>query len=168
MSMYTPAQTAQASAILQAARDKKIMLATAESCTGGIIGGCLTEIAGSSDVFDRGFTTYSYDAKIRLLDVKPETLTHHGAVSAETAHEMVAGALRNSQSQIAIAVTGIAGPGGATPDKPVGLVYTGIANTRTGQIRTIRNVFEGDRAGVRAATLDYALKLLAEELASSP
>lgn len=162
--MFNTQQTAGATAVLQAARDKKLMLATAESCTGGLIAGCLTEIAGSSDVFDRGFITYSYDAKIVNLGVLPDTLTTHGAVSEETAHEMAKGALKHSKAQIALAVTGIAGPGGATPDKPVGLVYIGIANAKTGEVKTIKNLFAGDRAGVRGATLDKALTLLAEEI----
>ena len=164
MSIFSTHQTTLATDVLQAARDKKLMLATAESCTGGIIAGCLTEIAGSSDVFDRGFITYSYDAKIINLGVNPDTLTGHGAVSEQTAHEMAKGALAHSKAQIALAVTGIAGPGGATPDKPVGLVYIGVANAKTGQVKTIKNNFAGDRADVRGATLDKALSLLAEEI----
>ncbi len=167
MSIFSATQTDNAAAVLQAARDKKLMLATAESCTGGIIAGCLTEIAGSSDVFDRGFITYSYDAKIVNLGVSQDTLTTHGAVSEETAYEMAKGALAHSKAQIALAVTGIAGPGGATPDKPVGLVYIGIANARTGEVKTIKNNFAGDRAGVRTATLDKALGLLAQEIAKA-
>lgn len=165
MSIFSAAQTTNAASVLQAARDKKLMLATAESCTGGIIAGCLTEIAGSSDVFDRGFITYSYDAKIGNLGVKPDTLTTHGAVSEQTAYEMAKGALAHSKAHITIAVTGIAGPGGATPDKPVGLVYIGVANGKTGEVRTIKNNFAGDRAAVRGATLDKALGLLSEEIA---
>ncbi len=167
MSIFTQAQTTKASDVLQAARDKKIMLVTAESCTGGIIAGCLTEIAGSSDVFDRGFITYSYDAKIVNLGVMANTLATHGAVSEQIAHEMAKGALAHSKAQIAIAVTGIAGPGGATPDKPVGLVYIGVANAKTGSVRAIKNNFSGDRAAVRGATLDKALSLLAEEIAKT-
>lgn len=165
--MYTPAQTAAATAVLAAARAKNMMLATAESCTGGIIAGCLTEIAGSSDVFDRGFITYSYDAKIGNLGVLPDTLAIHGAVSAETAHEMAKGTLAHSKAHITLAVTGIAGPGGATPDKPVGLVYIALANGKTGEVRTIKNTFTGDRSAVRIATLDKALVLLAEEISKT-
>lgn len=165
MSIFNPTQTAAATAVLQSARNKSLMLATAESCTGGIIAGCLTEIAGSSDVFDRGFITYSYDAKIVNLGVLPDTLSTHGAVSEETAHEMAKGALKHSKAQIALSVTGIAGPGGATPEKPIGLVYIGIANAKTGEVKTIKNNFSGDRASVRGATLDKALALLADEIA---
>lgn len=165
--MYTIAQTTAATAVLAAARAKNMMLATAESCTGGIIAGCLTEIAGSSDVFDRGFITYSYDAKIGNLGVLPDTLAIHGAVSAETAHEMAKGTLAHSKAHITLAVTGIAGPGGATPDKPVGLVYIALANGRTGEVRTIKNSFTGDRSAVRIATLDKALVLLAEEISKT-
>lgn len=164
--MYTPGQLAQAGQVLDAARARKIMIVTAESCTGGIVSGCLTAIAGAADVFDRGFITYSYDAKITQLGVKPDTLAAYGAVSAETASEMAVGALAHSTAQISLAVTGIAGPGGATADKPVGLVYIGIAHAGTGTAKTFRNVFSGDRSAVRSTTLDHALVLLTEEILS--
>lgn len=154
------ATDALAAEVLDLARAKGVLIATAESCTGGFIIGALTEIAGSSDVVDRGFITYSNDAKQEMLGVKAETLAAHGAVSAETAAEMAAGALGRSRASLAVAVTGIAGPGGGSETKPVGLVWFGLA--QAGQrMRTEHMVFAGlDRSGVRAATVDHALHLL--------
>jgi nicotinamide-nucleotide amidase len=113
--------------LLAACRARGILLATAESCTGGLIAGALTDIAGSSDVVDRGFVTYSNEAKMEMLGVLPATLDAHGAVSRETALEMATGALAHSKAGIALSVTGIAGPGGGSPEKPVGLVWFGLA-----------------------------------------
>ncbi len=103
-----------------------VVIATAESCTGGLIAACLTEIAGSSAMFDRGFVTYSNEAKVEMLGVKPATLDEFRAVSRQTALEMAAGALENSNASLSIAVTGIAGPSGGTPEKPVGLVHIAV------------------------------------------
>ena len=138
------------------------MIATAESCTGGLIAAALTEIAGSSDVFDRGFVTYSNAAKRDMLGVRSETLDTHGAVSEETAAEMAAGALARSAAQLAVAVTGIAGPGGSD-HKPEGRVCFGIATPRGTRTETVDFGPLG-RARVRAATVDYALALLLAEL----
>lgn len=137
-----------------------LMAATAESCTGGLIAGALTEISGSSAVVDRGFVTYSNEAKMDLLGVSADTLARVGAVSQETALEMVAGALKNSRADVAVAVTGIAGPGGGSPEKPVGLVH--IAAGTKGGARLHREMRYGDlgRTGVRLATLRTALEML--------
>jgi len=151
-----------AEAVLSAARKKGLRIATAESCTGGLIAGCLTEIAGSSDVVDRGFITYSNDAKVKMTGVQPATLENHGAVSAETALEMAQGAVKNSQAQLAVSATGIAGPGGATDTKPVGLVYIGIASGKSSL--TIKSLFIGDRSAVRLATVETALTALLDEI----
>lgn len=151
--------------VLSEARARKILLATAESCTGGLIGGALTDVPGSSDVVERGFITYSNEAKTDLLGVKEETLKNFGAVSAETAREMAEGALRNSRADIAVSVTGIAGPGGGSAAKPVGLVYIGVASKKNG-VRTIKNNFTGDRAGVRRATIEKALDEMLGEIIS--
>lgn len=132
------------------------LLATAESCTGGGIAAAVTEIAGSSGWFDRGFVTYSNEAKQELLGVSPQTIARVGAVSEETAAEMAAGALRCSKASIAVSVTGIAGPGGASPGKPVGTVCFAYALS-TGTPLTRRIVFAGDRAEVRAQTVATAL-----------
>ncbi|RWO39204.1 MAG: CinA family protein [Mesorhizobium sp.] len=116
-----------ANALLQACQRRGIMLATAESCTGGMIIAALTNIAGSSAVIDRGFITYSNEAKMDMLGVSAATLEAHGAVSRETAIEMAAGALARSRAGLTLAVTGIAGPGGGSAGKPVGLVWFGVA-----------------------------------------
>lgn len=148
--------------VLSAARAKGVMIATAESCTGGMIAAALTDIAGSSDTFDRGFITYSNAAKMQMLGIRAETLRDHGAVSEEIAAEMAGGALARSDAGIAVAVTGIAGPGGSE-HKPEGRVCFGLA-TSTG-IRTETVDFGAiGRAPVRAATVAHALCLLLNAL----
>lgn len=147
--------------IMEYTRDKR-MIVTAESCTGGLIAALLTEIAGSSAVLDRGFITYSNEAKTALLSVSPELIGAHGAVSEEVCRAMLDGALAASPADIAVAVTGIAGPGGGTATKPVGLVYLGTLHR--GQTATVeRHVFPGDRGDVRRATVLRALKRLLDE-----
>ena len=138
------------------ATEKKAVIATAESCTAGGIAFTLTSIAGSSAWFDRGFVTYSNESKVALLGVSEKTLAAHGAVSAETAQEMVAGALSHSPATAVVAVTGIAGPGGAVPGKPVGTVYIGWgAKGKEPLVRRFQ--FEGDRSAVRAQTIREAI-----------
>jgi len=132
-------------------------VSTAESCTGGLIGGAITDVAGSSAWFDRGFVTYSNEAKIEMLGVRADTLAAHGAVSEATAAEMVEGALARSRSDAAVAVTGIAGPAGGSPGKPVGTVCFGWV-TRGGPVETATRHFDGDRAAVRASTVVVALE----------
>lgn len=151
--------------VLDLCRSKKLLLATAESCTGGMIAAALTDIAGSSDVVERGFVTYSNRAKTELLGVAADLIAQHGAVSAEVAAAMVEGALAHAPVDLAVAVTGIAGPGGGSAEKPVGLVYLGVA-TRGGTARIERQVFRGDRAAVRCATVTRALQLVREAAAS--
>ncbi|WP_105427674.1 CinA family protein [Neorhizobium tomejilense] len=148
-----------------AARGK--MVATAESCTGGLIAGALTEISGSSAVVDRGFVTYTNQAKVDMLGVAETTLATHGAVSKETALQMVHGALYRSQASVAVAVTGIAGPGGGSAEKPVGLVHLAAKN-RSGKIlhREMR-YGEIGRTEVRLATVRTALEMLAEVAAQA-
>ncbi|WP_105437618.1 CinA family protein [Neorhizobium sp. T25_13] len=143
------------------------MVATAESCTGGLIAGALTEISGSSAVVDRGFVTYTNQAKMDMLGVADATLTTHGAVSKETALQMVHGALYRSQASVAVAVTGIAGPGGGSAEKPVGLVHL-AAKSRSGKILH-REMRYGDigRTEVRLATVRTALAMLAEVAAQA-
>ena len=133
------------------------MMATAESCTGGMISSAMTDLAGSSDVFDRGFVTYSNEAKMELLGVRAETLTDYGAVSPQVAEEMAVGAIKNSNAQIAISVTGIAGPGGGSDKKPVGLVYLGIATKEKSESH--HRQFQGTRADIREQTVQEALTL---------
>ena len=147
--------------VLSACREARMKVATAESCTGGLVAAALTDIAGSSDVVERGFVTYSNEAKSELLGVPAAMIAAHGAVSAQVATAMVQGALARSRVDLAVSVTGIAGPGGATPGKPVGLVYFGIAR-KGGTPRVERHTFHGDRAAVRAAATERALELLLE------
>ena len=151
--------TRKARAVLEACRGARLMLATAESCTGGMIAAALTDIAGSSDVVERGFVTYSNAAKSELLGVPAELIAAHGAVSAEVAEAMVEGALGHAPVDLAVSVTGVAGPGGATATKPVGLVYFGIMR-RGRACRSERQVFAGDRTQIRRAATIYALDLL--------
>ena len=132
------------------------MAATAESCTGGLIAGAITDVSGSSGWFERGFVTYSNEAKIELLGVRPETLSRFGAVSEETARAMVAGALERSHADVAVAVTGVAGPTGGTPEKPVGLVWLAWG-IRGGAVEAVSHRFPGNRAAVREATVAVAL-----------
>jgi nicotinamide-nucleotide amidase len=149
-----------AAAVLDRCRHRGWGLGTAESCTGGLIAGALTAIAGSSDVVEGGFVTYSNAAKTALLGVPPALLDRVGAVSAEVAAAMAEGVLaRLPATDLTISVTGIAGPGGATPGKPVGLVYFGVAR-RGGAVDTHREVFEGDRDTIRRAAVLRALALL--------
>ena len=139
---------------------RRWMLATAESCTGGLIAGACTDLSGSSNWFERGFVTYSNEAKTELLGVDAALITAHGAVSAAVARAMAMGALAHAHAQVAVAVTGVAGPTGGTPDKPVGLVWFGLA--LPGQVLTEKMNFAGDRAAVRAATVQHALRRLVE------
>ena len=147
--------------VLSACREARLKLATAESCTGGLVAASLTDIAGSSDVVERGFVTYSNQAKSELLGIPAAMIAAHGAVSAQVATAMVQGALSRAPVDLAVSVTGIAGPGGATPGKPVGLVYFGIAR-KGGTARVERHTFHGDRAAIRAAATERALELLLE------
>jgi nicotinamide-nucleotide amidase len=151
-----------ARAIVEDFSARGLTIATAESCTAGLIAGALTEIAGSSAVFDRGFVTYSNEAKQQMIGVCAETLKAHGAVSRPTALEMAEGALRQSGAAVTVAVTGIAGPGGGSPEKPVGLVH--LAAARKGRETLHREMRYGDigRSAVRLATVRTALEMLAE------
>lgn len=134
------------------------MIATAESCTGGLVAAALTSLAGSSDVFERGFVTYANAAKVELLDVPASLLAAEGAVSEAVARCMAEGALRHSPADLAVAVTGIAGPGGGSESKPVGTVYVAIADAAGARVMHRR--FLGDRARIRVFTTQMALDLL--------
>lgn len=154
--------------VLDLCRARRLTISTAESCTGGLVAGALTDIAGSSDVVDRGFVTYSNAAKQEVLSVSGATLDAHGAVSEETAREMVTGLLRVARTSLGVSVTGIAGPGGGSASKPVGLVHF-AAGTARGRIIVRREVFAGqDRAGVRRLSVLTALAMLAELAAQEP
>jgi nicotinamide-nucleotide amidase len=154
-------------ALLDLCRSRKLTIATAESCTGGLVAGALTEIPGSSDVIDRGFVTYSNDAKRKMLGVKATTLDSFGAVSKETAIQMAVGALEEADVDLAVSITGIAGPGGATPGKPVGLVHFAVA-ARDGRIVNKECRFGAiGRSAVRQRSVLEALRMLME-LARGP
>lgn len=155
-----------AAGLIAAARAKGLRIATAESCTGGLVAGAITDVAGSSDVFDRGFVTYSNAAKVAMLGVTEAALAAHGAVSEEVAREMAAGALARSEAQVAVAVTGIAGPGGSE-FKPEGRVCFGLATAAGVRTETVEFGPRG-RAGVRAASVEHALALLLRGVADQP
>ncbi len=151
--------------VINLAREKEVYISTAESCTGGLISACIISLAGSSDVFDCGFITYSYQAKKRALKVPAGTIENLGAVSNETAMEMAMGACNSSElATIAVSTTGIAGPGGATDDKPVGLVHIGFYKDNDKKLYATKNYFKGDRSEVRLQTTEAALNILKEEL----
>ena len=150
----------RAGRIVDLYRAMRLKLATAESCTGGLVAGLITEIPGSSDIVDRGFVVYSNEAKVGMLGVSPHTLARVGAVSEETARELAEGALQRSIADVAVAITGIAGPGGGSDAKPVGLVHFACAR-RGGRVAHVERRF-GDigRSAVRRASIAQALDLI--------
>ena len=148
-----------------ALKNRGWMMATAESCTGGLIAASCTGLSGSSDWFERGFVTYSNAAKTDQLGVPADLIAAHGAVSEPVAHAMALGALAHSRAQVSVAVTGVAGPSGGSPEKPVGTVWFGW--TVQGQTWTERLHFDGDRDAVRAATVCHALQGLLGRLAAA-
>ena len=141
--------------------EKKIVVSTAESCTGGMIASAITDVPGSSTIFGYGMVTYSNEAKRTILGVKKETLDRVGAVSEETAFEMAKGLKRVSGADVAVSVTGIAGPGGGSEQKPVGLVYMGLAKGE--EIFVKKNLFSGSRDEIRRQTVNTALNFIAEK-----
>jgi nicotinamide-nucleotide amidase len=147
-------------------RERGWKMATAESCTGGLIAAACTDLPGSSDWFERGFVTYSNEAKAELLGVDPALIAAHGAVSEKVARAMAFGALRHAHAQAAVAVTGIAGPSGGSPDKPVGTVWFGF--DVGGRLTSETRRFDGDRQAVRAATVRHALARLLELVRAEP
>lgn len=157
--MFTTKLKKLAIKLISACREKNIKIASAESCTGGLIAGCITSVAGSSDVFERGFNTYSNEAKSELLSIPIDVITSNGAVSKATAIAMCEGALKNAPVQLTISVTGIAGPRGGTIEKPVGTVY--MASARVGK-STIEKyyLFSGNRDQIRLYTIEKALELM--------
>ncbi|MCW5771961.1 MAG: CinA family protein [Rhodospirillaceae bacterium] len=165
--MSLPTFDTLAEAVLDRHRRAGTKVATAESCTGGMVAAALTAVAGSSDVFERGFVVYSNAAKTDLLGVPADLVRTQGAVSHAVAAAMAEGALAHSQADVAVSITGIAGPGGGSADKPVGLVYIGAA-ARGHPAIVERHVFAGDRAAVRAASAERALTLLLAGGAGTP
>ncbi len=151
-------------ALLERYRRNGLKIATAESCTGGLVAAGLTAIAGSSDVFERGWVTYSNEAKHEALGVPVDLIAAKGAVSTEVAEAMAKGALTHSRADVALSITGIAGPGGGSAEKPVGLVFVGVA-CKDGWFRVERCLFDGDRESVRRQSVEQALALLSSALA---
>jgi len=151
----------------QALKRQGSMLTTAESCTGGWVSEAITMVPGSSDWFERGFVTYTYISKREMLGVSPDTLGQHGAVSEPTAREMVTGAIAHSHAQIAAAVSGTAGPGGGTPDKPVGTVCFAWG-IKAGALESETRHFAGDREAVRKQSVEHALRGILRLLESNP
>ena len=158
--MFSFTQKKLAKTILAKARAAKLRIATAESCTGGLIAACLTEIPGSSDVLDRGFVTYSNRAKTEMLGVPAALIDKHGAVSEEVARAMAKGALAHSNAQLAIAVTGIAGPGGGTTEKPVGLVHIAAARADHKLLHQAHHFGDIGRDKIRLKSVEATLKIL--------
>jgi nicotinamide-nucleotide amidase len=158
--MFPPTILTLAEAVLAEARAKGLKVATAESCTGGLVAGALTTIAGSSDVFERGFVTYSNEAKMETLGVVEDTLDKFGAVSAPTAVAMAEGAIANSRAQVSVAVTGVAGPGGGTVKKPVGLVHFAAARRGGATETEVRRFGDIGRHEIRMESVEVALNLL--------
>jgi nicotinamide-nucleotide amidase len=158
--MFPPRLTSLAATVLTEARAKGFRIATAESCTGGLIAGLLTEIPGSSDVVERGFVTYSNEAKADLLGIPMALIQHHGAVSEAVARAMAEGAVQHSLAQIAVSVTGVAGPGGGTETKPVGLVHIAVATDGGETVHEEHRFGDIGRDQVRLKTVEAALRLL--------
>ena len=148
--------------VIQELMQEHMTVTTAESCTGGLLAGCLLNVSGASAVYGEGHITYANEAKEKILGVSHETLEKYGAVSPETAFEMAAGAARSAGADAALVTTGIAGPGGGTPEKPVGLVYIGCF--LNGRIRVEECHFQGSRSDIRQAAVERAVALLWEEL----
>ena len=151
-------QQSLAEAIVKALKEKNMTVTTVESCTGGLLSATLVDVSGASDVFCQGVVTYANEAKISLVGVKKETLEAYGAVSEETAKEMAEGGCKAANADAALSVTGIAGPGGGTEEKPVGLVYIGCCVNGNTVVK--RNVFSGNRREVREQSVNEAMKLL--------
>ena len=158
--MFSDSFINQATALLETYRTRGLKLATAESCTGGLISALLTEISGSSDVFDCGFVTYSNESKIKFLGVDKKLIEQHGAVSEQVASAMAVGAIAKTKADVAVAVTGIAGPTGGTPDKPVGLVFIAVATKN--KITCVKNIFSGSRDNIRMQSVSKALEMLSD------
>ncbi len=160
----TPELKQRAAALLETYRQRGLMVATAESCTGGLVSACLTSLAGSSAVVERGFVTYSNEAKTELIGVPADLIAAHGAVSEPVARAMAEGALERSRADVAVAITGIAGPGGGTATKPVGLVHFGLAGRGAATAHLERRYGDLGREVVRRRAVEDALGLLEQAL----
>lgn len=162
--MFSATLVDHAAQLLSELERRGVMLATAESCTGGLVAALLTSVPGSSRAFERGFVTYSNDAKVQMLGIPPALIETHGAVSAGVAREMAEGAVRQSKAAIAVSITGVAGPGGGTPAKPVGLVHFACARTGRETRHLERRYGDLGRDGIRMAAVADALDLVSQQL----
>lgn len=162
--MMTDRLIADATDLLEALRQRGLTLATAESCTGGLIAGTLTEVAGSSDVVDRGFVTYSNEAKQDMLGVPPAMIRDHGAVSEQVAVAMAEGALRNGRADVSVSVTGVAGPGGGTDIKPVGLVHIACARRGAATLHQRHLFANRGRSDIRQETVAQAFRIIRSQI----
>jgi nicotinamide-nucleotide amidase len=168
VALFAESLKSEASSLLECLRGRRLRLVTAESCTGGMIAGLLTEIPGSSDVFERGFVTYSNEAKAELLGVPADLIAKHGAVSEAVARAMAEGALARSHADIAVSVTGVAGPGGGTEAKPVGLVHFGASMRGGGTLHVEKRFGDPGRSAIRLASVAEALAMVREPVAAKP
>jgi nicotinamide-nucleotide amidase len=166
--MFSPELRDEAARLLAAFRAKGRRIVTAESCTGGLIAALLTEAPSSSDVLERGFVTYSNAAKSECLGVPAELIAEHGAVSEAVARAMAEGAIAHSRADTAVAVTGVAGPGGGTPAKPVGLVHVAAAHSGGGTLHRACRFGDVGREAIRLESVEVALALLRQQLAADP
>lgn len=162
--MFSKELIDQTKALIEACRDGGLMIGTAESCTGGLLAACLTEVPGASNVFERGFVTYTNTAKVDMLGVPEALIRDHGAVSEEVARAMAEGVLSRVNADLSASITGIAGPGGATPAKPLGLVHLASIR-RGGEMVHERHVFSGSRREVRLAAVTAAIDILVRQVA---
>lgn len=162
--MFSEELLNSAQKLFNLAKKANVKIASAESCTGGLVSSLITEISGSSEIFDRGFVVYSNTAKIENLNVKNSTLDKFGAVSLEAAKEMAVGALQNSNANLSIAITGIAGPDGGSADKPLGLVYISSFNSVNNNLIAKKFNFSGNRNEVRMATVKNAVEILINQI----
>ena len=165
---FDPALEDRARRLVERYAAAGLKIVTAESCTGGLVAGLITEIAGSSAVLERGFVVYSNEAKVGLLGVAPETLAAVGAVSAQTAREMAAGALEHSRADISVSITGVAGPGGGSAEKPVGLVHFACARRNGPVVHVERRFGDIGRSAVRRAAIEQAMELLEQAVQPRP
>lgn len=166
MTLFPASLLEKAKGVLTLARARGLTICTGESCTGGLVAGLLTEIPGASDVLDRAFITYSNEAKTQMLGVDPVLIGAHGAVSEQVAQAMARGALQKSGASLAVAITGVAGPGGGTPEKPVGLVHFAVARGDATR-HAVRRFGEVGRTAIRLASVETALDMIIETITAS-
>lgn len=160
MSLFSEKLLQKASDFVKLAKSKNLKLATAESCTGGLLSGLITSVSGSSDVFDRGFVTYATKSKTDMINVNRSIIEKHTVFSEEVAEAMAKGCVNNSDADIGVGITGIAGPNGGSENQPVGLVYISVFNSKNDKVEVSKNIFSGSRDEVRLQAVEKALDML--------